>query len=163
MNEPSQALIFFCEDVRFERGGKLSYMGLIGPDVWVRAKETVDFRCVFLTWVFDPEVSIKVTFEYEGASDEDRPPAPKSYGLRKNEGDESERWLVQMPSRLKLRVNEKPVTVRANFRLGKKTYTNRITFDPLPAETYVAKRSEAVFEEDREDGVMAAEAKAEEG
>lgn len=143
---PTEALIFFCEDVRFERGDKLSYMGIIGPDTWVRANQSLDFRCVFMTWVSDPEVTVKVSFEFEGAPKDVHPPAPKVQGLRKNEGDESERWLVQMPSRLKVQVENKPVTVRAKFVLGSKAYTNRIMFDPLLPEAYSETLAEAFRE-----------------
>lgn len=138
MKESHQAVVLFCEDVRFELGEKLSYMGIIGPDVWVRVGEELDFRCVFFTWAFEPEteVTIDASYELTGAPTDVRAPPPVTHEVRKNEGDDADRWLIQITSRLKLRVESQPVTLRAHFRLGKHTFTNRITFDPITPEAF---------------------------
>lgn len=125
----SQGVVFFCEDVREEIGEKLSYMGVLGPEVWVMGPLTL-VNCIFLFWTSEREVSVKAEFEAENA--------PEGFKLRpgfeqimqRPEGDTSERWMLQMKGRYALKIGKDPFQFTARFHVGSQTYWNSLVLDP---------------------------------
>ena len=132
MTAPLQGTVLFTDDVREEAGGKFSFMGLYGPEVWVKRGRPVNLMCTFLLWAIEPEVTIRGEFEIENAPEGTVPPPPILRTLRKDEDDLADRWMIHMIRRIVLPVAEEPVVFTAQFRVGDQLFSNRVLLDPEP-------------------------------
>jgi hypothetical protein len=132
MTRIAQGVVLFSDDVREEIGGKSSYMGLLGPEVWVHAEKSVSFVCTLLLWVIDPQVTVSADFKLENAPEGVSPPPPFTRTVTKQAEDGAAQWVVQMVGRLRFRVGNQPLLFEVTFSVGDQTFSNRIIFDPMP-------------------------------
>lgn len=132
MSSPPDVAILFCEDIREEVGGKVSYMGVLAPEAWVTSGDKEPIYCVLLVWASEPEVVIAGEFALENAPDGVVAPSPFTRTFTKNKGDEADRWLIQLHGRMDARVGEKPLVITARFTVAGQVHSNRLLLELEP-------------------------------
>ena len=132
MTRIAQGAVLFSDDVREETGGKSSFMGLLGPEVWVARGKPVRFVCTLIAWAIDPEVTISAEFGLENAPEGVAPPKPFTRTVTKDPEDQAEQWIIQVLGRLEFAVEDAPLGFTAKFTVGERLFESRVVFDPLP-------------------------------
>lgn len=130
MKTSLQGVVFFCEDIRDEVGDKNSFMGLLGPEVWVDDNDKVTpIFCVFLLWATGPSVVVSATFETTNAPEKMVVPRPFERTLAKDPDNDQDTWLVLVKGRLRCRVGEEPLSITARFAVGDQVFFNKLTLE----------------------------------
>jgi hypothetical protein len=125
-----QGAVIFSDDVREEADGKSSFMGLLGPEVWVTNGSTARFFCTLLLWACVDEVSVSASFSLENAPDGVEPPRPFTKQVTKDPNDKADRWEIHVMGKLEFKIGDKPLIFTPTFTVGEQVFTNRIVFDP---------------------------------
>jgi hypothetical protein len=124
-----QGAVLFSDDVREEADGKSSFMGLLGPEVWVTKGSTVRFVCTLLLWACGEEITVSASFALENAPEGVEPPRPFTKRVTKDPDDKADRWEIHVMGRLEFKIGDKPLIFTPTFTVGEQVFTNRIIFD----------------------------------
>jgi hypothetical protein len=132
MSKKDHVAILFCEDVREEAGGKSSYIGVLGPEVWVSRDDSGIIYCVLLIWATEPEVTVSGEFTVKNAPEDTRLPPAFTRTMRKHAADRADRWMIQLHGKMQIRVDSEPVTLTARFAVGGATYSSSLVLEMEP-------------------------------
>lgn len=133
MSKP-QAFIAFCENVREEKGDKLSLMGLLGPELHFvghasDANLSTDIAVVLLFRLFEPG-PISADFElkfFAGEKSRALPTPPERQHINLNIEGDKEVWTTQVIAKLVgLPIHDK-MRIEASVSIGDEEFTAPLT------------------------------------
>lgn len=134
MTKP-QAFVVFCENVREEKGDKLSLMGLLGPEVRFAGLEkdenpTTNISVVLFFRLFEPgpqEVEFSVRFK-GGSDDKPLPPPPENQRVTLKLDEYPAVWTTQVIAALVGLPIHDGMSIEVTARIGEIETYAPITF-----------------------------------
>jgi hypothetical protein len=139
---PPEGFAFFCDDVREEVGGKVSYMGVLGPRVRASGR-TLNLVAVLLLRAIEQEIAIRARLNLVFADAEPRERLIEKI-VCKHPDDDAETWLIQFHGRISLALAEKPVHAEAVFDVGERVFACNLAIEANSASEPKRRNRKAV-------------------